>query len=155
MERHRSDLSQQHTTPVRGKPNVHRVDHGWKMFPFDLPIQATIETLIDETQEHAPDRGIFSKRLLGWEVSLHCFSIPADVTLTIWRNSNGPYRLEVRIDDEVIKTIERDDEKQARYLEENDFMAPGDPEPEEDDDEIIFDDDEDAPGSEEDDPIFD
>ncbi len=128
------DLSRQHTTPVRDRPDVARVDHGHKQLPFDLPIQMTVFRLLDEAEDSRPEAGSHSANLTGWELGIDCYTIPCQITVQIIRTT--PYTLEVKIDGEVVRTIQRDVNKQVAHQEEDVIYLPGE---EIVDDEIIDD----------------
>ncbi len=96
------DTSEFSTTPVRGNPDIHRVDHGYKKLPFDFPVQISLQRLVDLEKEPSD-----SKRRLyldGWSMDVECFTIPANVTITIMRN---PYRLVVKVDGQLVHTQEQ------------------------------------------------
>lgn len=134
MDKHSVDLSRQHATPVRNKPDVARVDHGHKQLPFDLPVQMTVFRLLEDAEGNKPEVGVHSANLSGWELEIDCFTIPCQITVQIIRTM--PYTLEVKIDDEVVRTIQRDVNKQVAHQEEDVIYLPGE---EIVDDEIIDD----------------
>ncbi len=93
------DISELSTTPVRGNPNQHRVDHGHKKLPFDLPIQLSVNRLTETNKD-----GIQTTLTLGgWELLLECITVPAKVTHRITRN---PSRLEILVNGEVVYAVE-------------------------------------------------
>lgn len=93
------DTSELTTTPVRGNPDKHRVDHGYKKLPFDLPIQLSVSRLTESTKEG----GRTCLVLGGWELLLECITVPTKVTHRITRN---PSRLEILVNGEVVYTAE-------------------------------------------------
>ncbi len=138
-KRHPVDLEKQHATQTRGQPDSTRLDHGHKMLPFDLPVHMTVHRLLEEGKDNRPESGIYSTNLVGWEMGIDCFTIPCQITVQITRTT--PYTLEVKIDGEVIRTIQRDINKQIAHQEKKSALPDEEIVDEIIDEEIVDDDD--------------